>query len=84
MKKILTVMILLLFIGLCIIPSTGIRVIEQSIKPIYNGNILYVGGSGEGNHESGMTAIHTYEYQGAYPLKLIVEDNDGNTANDTS
>jgi len=39
---------------------------------------------GDGNHGSGITAVHTYESQGAYPLKLIVVDNDGNTANDTS
>jgi len=57
MKKILTVIILLLFIGLSINPSTGYGVNEKSINSISDDNTLYVGGSGPGNYTNIRDAI---------------------------
>ena len=39
---------------------------------------------GDGNHGSGMTALHIYESQGAYPVTLSIVDNEDNLVNDTT
>jgi len=53
----LTFGILFLFIGLGIIPSIGINVLEKSTMSTLVGNTLYVGGSGEGNYTKIQDAI---------------------------
>ena len=55
MKKLLAVGIILLLIGVSI-PSTGI-VVKKSSTTSSDGNILYVGGSGEGNYSKIQDAI---------------------------
>lgn len=55
-KKGLAIAILLLFIGINIIPSTGSTVV--SIKSFTSGNTLYVGGSEPGNYSSIQSAIN--------------------------
>ncbi len=57
MTKALIIGIILLFICISITPSTGTIVEKKSIKPISNGNTLYVGGTGEGNYTSIQDAI---------------------------
>jgi len=58
MRKIIALGIMLLFIGMTISSSTGLYVEKQTIKPICMGNILYVGGSGEGNYTNIQDAIN--------------------------
>ena len=55
--KTLVVIIIFLFIGMGVNPSTGFIADEKSIPPISNGNIFYVGGSGESNYTSIQNAI---------------------------
>jgi len=57
LSKTLIIGIILLFINISISPSTGTILKKISIKPIYNGNTLYVGGTGEGNYTSIQDAI---------------------------
>jgi len=54
-KKGLAVAVILLFLGMSVIPSTG-TVIEKSILP-FDGNTLYVGGTGPGNYTRIQDAI---------------------------
>jgi len=56
-NKTLVIGILVLFIGMSVNPSTGTIVEKISIKPISDGNTLYVGGTGEGNYSSIQDAI---------------------------
>ncbi len=58
MRKIFTLGIMLLFIGMTISSSVGFNLEKQSIKPISSGNILYVGGSGPGNYSKIQDAIN--------------------------
>ena len=53
----LTFGILFLFIGMSIIPSMGINIVEKSTVSTLDGNTLYVGGSGEGNYTKIQDAI---------------------------
>ena len=54
----LAVAIILLFIGVSVIPSTGTVVEKKSTMPTnYDGNTLYVGGSGSGNYTRIQDAI---------------------------
>jgi len=80
MKRILTIGIILLFIGMSISSSTGFNVREQSIKPL-NGKTLYVGGSGPGNYTKIQDAIdnasdgdtvYVYDDSSPYYENLIV------------
>ena len=58
-KKSLAVAVILLFISVSVIPSTGMTVEKKSTMPIlYDGNILYVGGSGPGNYTTIQAAIN--------------------------
>jgi len=56
MKRILTIGVILLFIG-SISSSTGFNVSEQANTAISNGKTLYVGGSGPGNYTKIQDAI---------------------------
>ncbi|KYK20961.1 hypothetical protein AYK21_01035 [Thermoplasmatales archaeon SG8-52-2] len=53
--KTLAVAVILLFVGVGIQPA--IATIQNNSTPIYNGNILYVGGSGSGNYTKIKDAI---------------------------
>ena len=56
MKKLLVVGIIILLFGMSI-PSTGIN-IDTTSTASFNGNILYVGGSGPGNYSMIQEAIN--------------------------
>ena len=55
-KKTLVVSIILLFVGVSVVPSTG-NTIEHTVMLSSNGNTLYVGGSGQGNYSKIQDAI---------------------------
>ena len=57
LKKGLAVAVILLFIGMCVVPSTG-TVIKQSYEQLSSGNTLYVGGSGANNYTTIQSAIN--------------------------
>jgi parallel beta-helix repeat protein len=56
-KGIITLIIIIVFIGMGILPSIGINVIEKATILTHPGNILYVGGSGEGNYTKIQDAV---------------------------
>jgi len=57
-KKGLVLIIIMLFICMTIVPSTAINIeLEKSSTMTYNGNTLYVGGSGPGNYTTIQSAI---------------------------
>jgi hypothetical protein len=56
-KKTLIFGILVLFIGICANPSSGLIFERESSNPLSNRNILYVGGSGPGNYSIIQEAI---------------------------
>ncbi len=56
-KKGVVVAIVLLFVSVSVIPSTGINVLEQSSTVSFDDNILYVGGNGTGNYTKIQDAI---------------------------
>ena len=52
-KKILAVIVILLFIGVSVVPSTGTVIDKKFSRPtFYDGNTLYVDGTGSGNYTS--------------------------------
>jgi len=57
MRKIITLGIMLLFLGMTISSSTEIYLEKQSTIATLGGNTLYVGGSGPGNYTSIQDAI---------------------------
>jgi parallel beta-helix repeat protein len=70
LKKVLILSIILFFISVGINPAIAIN---KTIKPISNGNILYVGGTGEGNYSKIQDAIDdasdgdtVFVYSGTY------------------
>lgn len=56
MKKFLVVTIMILFISISIIPSTG-TIVKKSSTMLSDGNTLYVGGDGSGNYSKIQDAI---------------------------
>ena len=75
-KKILVIGIIILFLGTCITPSVAI---DNPIKPISIGNILYVGGSGPDNYTKIQDAIDDasdgdtiFVYNGIYYENLVI------------
>ena len=79
MNRILTLVVILLFIGMSISSSTGFNALEQS-NTISNGKTLYVGGSGPGNYTKIQDAIDdasdgdtVFVYNGTYVEHLIVD-----------
>jgi len=49
-KKIIAVGVIILFLGVAIVPSTGFNLKKELTEKNLNGKILNVGGSGEGNY----------------------------------
>jgi len=87
-RKGLAIVIILLFVGTAIIPSSGQK-IEKLSLPMSRGNTLYVGGSGPGNYSTIQSAIDNasdgdiiFIYKGTYyetpwvnkSLSIIGED----------
>ena len=56
-KRVLTIGIILLSIGMTISSSTGINLVKQSTVATFDGNTLYVGGDGPGNYSTIQEAI---------------------------
>ena len=56
-SKTFVISIVILFIGISVIPSSGTQIDNNTIIPTNLGNTLYVGGSGEGNYSSIQDAI---------------------------
>ena len=56
-RKGIALIVMLLFVGMIISPSTGIIVKNNSIYTYSDGIILYVGGSGPGNYSNIKDAI---------------------------
>ncbi|UCF12150.1 MAG: right-handed parallel beta-helix repeat-containing protein [Thermoplasmatales archaeon] len=56
-KKEITFVVILLFISVSVIPSTGINIVGKSSAMSNDGNTLYVGGSGPGNYSTIQEAI---------------------------
>ncbi len=82
MRKIITLGIMLLFLGMTISSSTGLNLEKQSIKPTSSGNILYVGGNGTGNYSKIQDAIDNasdgdtvFVYSGMYDLDERIKIN---------
>jgi len=57
LSKTLVMGIVVLFVVMSIAPISGIQIDKKIINPSSRGNILYVGGSGEGNYSSIQDAI---------------------------
>jgi parallel beta-helix repeat protein len=77
MKKLLVVGIIILLVGMGI-PSTGINVEKSTAS--YDGNTLYVGGSGPGNYSKIQDAIDNasdgdtvFVYEGLYTENINIE-----------
>jgi parallel beta-helix repeat protein len=78
MKRLISIGIILLFIGMSISSSTGFNAVEQSNTPL-NGKTLYVGGSGPGNYTKIQDAIDNtsdgdtvFVYNGTYFENVVV------------
>jgi len=57
-KKGLVVLVVLLFVGMGVIPSTAVKELREKPSPIsFDGNTLYVGGSGPNNYTTIQSAI---------------------------
>lgn len=61
MRKIITLGIMLIFLGVTI-SSSGFNLEKQSTVATFDGNTLYVGGSGEGNYSKIQDAINAAWY----------------------
>ena len=79
LSKGLTIIVIILFIGISVIPSTG-RLLEKSYTVSFDGNIFYVGGSGPGNYTKIQDAIDdasdgdtVFVYNGTYGENLIMD-----------
>jgi len=79
-KKGLAVAVILLFVSVSVIPSTGTTDVKQIAMPTLNGDTLYVGGNGTGNFTSIQDAIdHAYDgdtifvYNGTYREHLTIK-----------
>jgi len=57
-SKGLAIAVILLFIGMSVVPSTAVQELKEKPSPIsFDGNTLYVGGSGAGNYTKIQDAI---------------------------
>jgi len=80
-RKVLVVGIIVLFIRMSSISSTGISKLEKTTIPIlYDGNILYVGGDGPGNYSNIQDAVKNasngdtvFVYDGTYYEQVKIE-----------
>jgi len=56
-RKGLAVAVILLFIGICVVPSTAVQELKDVSTVSFDGNTLYVGGSGQNNYTTIQGAI---------------------------
>ena len=80
MKKALSVAVFFLFIWLCIIPSYAGSTVKQPIMHPFDGDTLYVGGSGSGNYSTIQDALNNasngdiiYIFSGLYEENIIID-----------
>lgn len=82
LRKGLVVGIIVFFIGICIIPSSGIQLDNTIVHLTYRGNNLYVGGSGPNNYTKIQDAIddanngdkvYVYNYSSPYIENILIE-----------
>ena len=80
-KNIHIIGITLLFIGVAVAPLIQGIVIEESKRPISDGNTLYVGGDGPGNYTSIQEALDNasngdtvFVYNGTYYEKIVIQN----------
>ena len=72
-KKGLAVAVILLFMGMCVVPSTAVQELRDVSTVSFDGNTLYVGGSGANNYTTIQGAIDdasdgdtVFVYDGTY------------------
>jgi len=58
LRKGLAVAVILLFIGMCVVPSTAVQEFKYVSTVSFDGNTLYVGGSGPNNYTTIQSAIN--------------------------
>jgi len=83
LKKCLAILIIFLFIGMSIVPSTAVQELKEKPSPIsFDGNTLYVGGSGPNNYTTIQSAINNasdgdtvfvYDDSSPYYENLIID-----------
>ena len=82
LKSCVTIEMIFLFMGFCVAPIYGINLEKQLTESTFNGNILYVGGSGSGNYTRIQDAINealdgdtifVYDESSPYYENLIVD-----------
>jgi len=79
-KKGLAVAVILLFVGMCVVPSTAVQELKEKSSPIsFDGNTLYVGGSGPNNYTTIQSGIDNasdgdtiYVYYGIYYERVFL------------
>jgi len=57
-KKSIVLAVILLFVSVSVIPSTGTNAVEKTSTASFDGNTLYVGGGGPGNYSTIQEAIN--------------------------
>ncbi|KYK23267.1 hypothetical protein AYK21_02905 [Thermoplasmatales archaeon SG8-52-2] len=79
-KIYLVIGIIFLFLGLSISPSASFISIKKSSTPMFNGNTLYVGGSGPDNYTNIIDAIEdalngdiVFVYNGVYYENILID-----------
>ena len=82
LRKGLAVAVILLFIGTCVVPSTAVQELKDVSTVSFDGNILYVGGSGPNNYTTIQGAINdavdgdtVFVYNGLYDVDKWINVN---------
>jgi len=80
LRKSLAVAVILLFIGMCAVPSTAVKDLKDTSPVSFDGNTLYVGGSGPSNYSTIQGAIDDsvdgdliYVYNGTYEEFITID-----------
>jgi len=83
LRKCLAIAVILLFIGMSVVPSTAIQELKEKSSPIsFDGNTLYVGGTGPNNYTTIQSAIDdavdgdmvfVYDDSSPYIENLLIE-----------
>ena len=79
-RKGLAIGVILLFIGLCVVPSTAIQEFKETKLPVVlDGNTLYVGGNGPNNYTRIQDALDNaspsdtvYVFNGTYKEHIVI------------
>ena len=81
LRKGLVVVVILIFIGMSVVPSTAVKELREKPFPInFDGNTLYVGGSGPNNYTTIQSAINdavdgdtVFVYNGTYYENIVID-----------